>query len=52
MWGAVLVLFMTAYYALILPMIVVNEKRKRDGNTMLQSTSPYLLSISRTIEEA
>jgi hypothetical protein len=51
MWGAVLVIFITAYYSLILPMIVVNEKRKREANTMLQSKSPYLLSISRTIEE-
>jgi len=51
MLGAVVVLFMATYYSLILPMIIVNEKRKRDANTMFQSGNPYLLSISRTIEE-
>ena len=51
MWGTVLVLFMTAYYALILPLIVVNEKRKREANTGFQTMSPYLLSISKTIDE-
>jgi len=51
MWGTILVLFMTAYYTLILPLIVVNEKRKREANTKLQPMSPYLLSISKTIED-
>ena len=51
MWGAVVVLFMATYYAIILPMMIVNEKRKRETNTMLHSSNPYLLSISRTIEE-
>ena len=51
MWGTVLVLLMTVYYTLILPLIIVNEKRKREANTKFQSTNPYLLSISKTIED-